>query len=444
MSSHPSTPTIAVKPTSVRLGELALAASSAGFVLALNYRYFPPAVLSDLWRYHMAVVGADQVVQVHRTWDLKKLVDRKCQPRLVLVTDAALRGTVAWRLNLEAAREADAGMCRPALFCCYGSRDPEEDPGPSLVLSGHPEEVREIVAFLQAAPGNAGLTRKGCAKNVRFDPALERLLQTHLQRHRDREVLRALLAGACEELRPADQPELIVPALAYSEIHALLRKASARSVEEPFDPLAVAMVNRANLYLQMLSASTDTGSRVARSDHARTLGAAREARLRTITRRELADLGHIRGPLVSNLVQFLQARPDGWKTFRQLGLAVRQPDGETWPAQTIGELAKMLRSWSEKQVRVHFHRLFLQGLITAERAADNGPWLYSLPESLSDPRSAFRDLPEPDILARATAASLPVAADAPEGPPDLPDAGPAAGQARSPAPETDSRENPGV
>lgn len=383
------------RPASIQLGELAIIASAAGSAVAIYYRDFPAPVLSDMWRYHASALERASVAEIIRPWDLRRLADENL--KLVLVPEPALRTAVAWKLNLHRRPDDSQGACGPALFACCSTRSPEEDPGATLVLHGHPGEYAAVVEFLRSPAALNRTTAQPCAPgDVDFRPEVEAAINK-LQRYRDREVVRHLLVGAAVCRGAVDGQDLAVGVDAYNKVFNLLRQGTVRSAEEPFDPLAVAMVNRANCYLKSLCA--DIGEvKIARVEQANGATKDKPKHDALVTRRELVDLGNPGATLLRELIKHLLSQPDGYEAFRQLGLSVRLPHGTDWPARNEKELAKVIRPWTAKQVRIRFDRLQKEGLITAERRPANGPWFYRLPESLADWRCDFRKLPKPTEL----------------------------------------------
>ncbi len=112
-----------------------------------------------------------------------------------------------------------------------------------------------------------------------------------------------------------------------------------------------------------------------------------------ISRREVADLGNVRSRLVRQLVEWLKQGAGGYEWYCRMGLVHEPPDRDAWLTASVASLVANLRPWSVKQVRTHFDRLHRDGLITAEREHENGPWRYELPEEFSDSLNPFHDLP---------------------------------------------------
>mgnify|MGYP002626140986 CR=1 FL=1 len=164
--------------------------------------------------------------------------------------------------------------------------------------------------------------------------------------------------------------------------------------EDGFDPLCVDMVNRANVYLAIkFGQDAENPFPPSERDHRR-LRQDGGCRGELVTRREIADLGNTNSKLVWELVVHLKQKEGGIDDCTKLGLIRRRPSVTHWRDSDARSLARQLRGWSAKQVRTQFERLHREGLITAERTADNGPWWYALPEQLTAAKPAFANLPD--------------------------------------------------
>ena len=170
----------------------------------------------------------------------------------------------------------------------------------------------------------------------------------------------------------------------------LLQTRLVAGVDEAFDPLATAMVSRANVYMEVKYGAGNNNPFVA--DYSAMDRGERPGR-ELVTRREASDLGNPRSRMVRRLIEFLQRQPDGYDRFRRMGLVQRPPERDAWRRADVDALVTYLRPWSAKQLRTHFEQLRRLGIITAEREFENGPWRYTLPENLTSRSNAFRGLP---------------------------------------------------
>jgi hypothetical protein len=166
----------------------------------------------------------------------------------------------------------------------------------------------------------------------------------------------------------------------YSRVRQRLRSPSIQSDSENFDPLATAMVHRANAYLQ--------GRRAAPADSVEpgTSGTAHSV----ITRRELLDLGNVRGKTVRQLVQRLHAQgAPGYRTFKTLGTNRSSPERADWPDDSPEHLALRLTEQRPRLSRAeriliddvsNYLRFKKQSLRESRSRHDRQPQLVGLDE----------------------------------------------------------------
>ena len=196
-----------IKPDSIAIGELAIAASAAGFPMTLTYRYFDAHLLRELWCYHLEQVGRERVLHVRRERDIRQLKELGQRLRLILVSHAQLYSDTAWTALLQ----AKASGCYQAIFCQFSDRrDPDDDPGTTLVLHGRHGEPSNVAAHLAASralPIEPIPTH--FVGSIAFDAALATVIDETLPRPRDRQVVRSLLAGqyVLQSQRGAQRPE---------------------------------------------------------------------------------------------------------------------------------------------------------------------------------------------------------------------------------------------
>ena len=405
----------AARPSSVALGELAIAAGLVGQSLAVNFRDFPAMIICELWRYFTEGVGPAQVLRVCTRKNLKDLDETLAGLRIAIIQNVRLCREASWAIQL-----ADASQPRPAVLFSSEAHAVEDDPGTVLSVVCTERETASVIDWL------AGRTTAddacGCElhtpTSVQYDPRLEALFARTSAQPGDRfaslresRILRALLAGAC--VLRSSQPEQEVPAAAlvnfqdYELVRTLLCSLVAETTSAASDPLAVDMINRANVYLSTRyghGQNNLTETELERLDYLEKYGG-NPSRRDLITRRELTDLGNVRSATVIGLVEQLQRSRRGRDSFLRMGVAGASVSDRIWRQSSARELASRLRVWSEKQVRGHFDRLRREGLITAERDTANGPWRFELPEGIADASSPFTDLPTAEQLAANCAAA---------------------------------------
>ena len=390
------------KPISVALGELAIAAGAAGHSVTLCYQGLPAPVLCNLYKYCITYAGPAEVRHVRTPKDIRDLTEVMVSVRLAIIYNARILSAASWAIQVAPGIEG-AEIARPALFCNGDCLDLTDDPGATLVLRGDDAEAAAIPRWLtlmqpQAPPWHA----VSSALTVQTEPALAPVLSSYeidgaiLTRFRDREVLRCLIVGAAV-LRTAgqDTQELTELALTlddYEQVRRLLQARLVGAADESCDPLAAAMVGRANVFLS-IKYSDDVATDNPFNDGSLEPPQGNRPNQELVTRREVTDLGKPNSHLVRRLVACLQRRPDGYERFQRMGLIRRPPQRDAWRTLEIDALLGHLRPWSAKQVRTHFDKLHRTGMITAEREHSNGPWLYRLPEEVALRSTAFGGLP---------------------------------------------------
>jgi hypothetical protein len=373
----------------------------AGQSLSISYQEFPAPVLCSLWKHSIRYAGATEVQQIQNQTDIRKLAERVSQVRLALVYAPRLHTPASWAIQMATADEQ--GNSRPAIFCMGGPGEQEDAPGPVLALRGNPREHAALAEWLQVAESEfPDWNVVPLNLNIQTDPLVEAALSpcnrpwSGLDRLRDRQVLKGLLAGATvlRGLRQGGQDfgSPITNTEEYALVRRLLQTPMVVAADDAYDQLAADMVSRANVFLEIKYGTNQGTGNPFRDGNCGGNRAGQPGR-DLITRREVADLGNVQSRLVRQLVECLLDQSDGQQRFRQMGLVRQPPAEDAWRRAGINNLTGYLRAWSSKQVRTCFERLRRAGMITAERKRANGPWQYRLPEELMGPFSVFRGLP---------------------------------------------------
>ncbi|MBI2808659.1 MAG: hypothetical protein HYX68_27030 [Planctomycetes bacterium] len=407
-------------PDEILFCQWAIAAGLAGHSLQLRFQGFPAPILRRLFQVCTSWTSADRVHAVYGLADFRTLTQGIVKPRLILVFDARLAVKIAWRVALHQRDDSEWHDSCPAVFVCQSPRLGDEDPAATLVLHGHPAKVGLLTDWLRhCSDANIGKLPRELLAPIDFDGRLENLLwpagpetPKGLRRYRECQILRGLLVGA-RILRERSTPATAAPKLTvtlgdYSAVYGRLQSASLQPEDAHFDPLAEAMVNRANAQLAMRHQKNAEPAKVARLEGKAAAANSVSSRDRLITRREIWNLGNPNGSSLKQLVKYLLAVGEqGYKTFRTLGTIQPLPRIGSWPEQEPARLVKLLIPWSDKQVRDHFHRLYVEGLIEALPRPGNQPWVYVLPEVVRDPTSPFLHLPAPASVAGLPEATAP-------------------------------------
>lgn len=398
-------------PRSVVLAELAVAAGIAGQSVTLLYQDYAGPALCEIWKYLMQGLALNEVAHVRTQADVRHLAEHVADPRLVLVHAPRLHDAVAWSIQMVQTAQVEI-VPQPAVLIRGVSSELDTDPGATLVLRCDPQETAAITQWsILAGQAGPGWEDFQTPANMQMHPALVPLLAFDSSPRaggvrciRDRQVLRSLLIGA--GLRRSSRQDsctgetVDVNLQDYELIRRVLQSRLVATPDVPVDRMAVDMINRVNVYLDVMYGPDQTTENPFQADeYYESDRAMAERRGRPlVTRREIADLGNTHSGTVRRLIEHLQRRRDGYELFRTMGLARRPPGPGDWTGFPASRLAGLLRPWTEKQTRTHFERLQKAGLITAERQPSNGPWRYLLPEEFSAAGAAFRDMPPVDEL----------------------------------------------
>lgn len=372
--------TLLQQPHSILLGQWAVAGGGIGYPVHLCFNGFPAPIMAEVFRKFIGWLGHRRVLAVHGQRDIQTLKKRLKSIRLVLLFDEKLYPQIAWLLETTLIKGDTNRRHSPVVFL-LGSGPFDETPGPLLTIHGSSPELQDVAAWIEDRLDRSIGPPHDMTAKVSVDEHRNKVLwqASRVQSSvRFKQILRGLLLGAaCSTCPMTGHAAITISKEVYESVHSVLTSSITQSVDDPFNPLPLYMINRANLYLDMKN-KPNTTSR--------------------ITRRELVDLGNPNGESTLQLVTFLQRRrEDGLEEFKNCGLSISYKKDE-WPSVDPKECRKLLLSWTPKQVRTHFNRLVDEGLISAVRAAGNGPWQYRLPESLAEAASPFRKLPTADAL----------------------------------------------
>jgi hypothetical protein len=391
------------------LGDIALAAGLAGDSMTLCYDGFPAPVLCQIWKRLARRIGADRVFHARTQHDVNGIARSISAVPLVFVQATRLHNALSWAVEMH-----NISTGPKPLIVCQGVPDGlDESPGPAIVLRGGGRQPESALnSLLQQQPATWTGPDEGLTTDVDIPGWLLPLTQPSAgennrgpRRLRDRLVLQALVRGArlyrqLENSPCVTEEALVVEPRDYETVRDLLRSSLIASADEPVDPLAVPMVNRANVYLELKYTpelwQEYPSFRLDGDPLARLRGSRTQREL--ITRREIAELGNVRSQLVRQIVESLKQLSDGHALFQRMGLMRRPPSESAWRGCRPAALLGVLHQWSYKQVRRHFDDLKRRGMITAARDHDNGPWQYTLPEELSASTSAFQHLPRVEEL----------------------------------------------
>lgn len=389
------------KPDTVAISELSLAAGIAGRSIAICLTESPAEVDCELFQYLTTLVGAANTLHVHGQADLKKLNESPAKWRLVILHAERLFEKIAWMV------QSAGNAPRPAIFMRFVPGKADDAPIPLLTLRGTTNESAAIVRWLMstALPANQHRRRQS-AVDVSIPPSIIPVTIPRLlpgghgpETLRDCQLIAALLVGASLIRNDTDSDSSPYPITCsehdYETVRRLLNSSGVATSQDSVDQLAIEMVQRANVYLRLKSDPMfgHEFPRCLPRDNSQHSHRQRTACPELVTRREIADLGNVRGALINAIITSLQRRPKGDGLFQRMGLIRPLPADTSFTRASTRNLVSLLRPWTAKQVRTHFHNLHKSGLVTGEREANNAAWQYRLPEELNDTGSPFAALP---------------------------------------------------
>lgn len=383
------------KPVTLELCELGMAAANLGQNIVLGLTEYPPIIIRKLWKQATPFFG-NRVCSIHIRKDVTKLEKNVNGCGLVLVHNSALLEEVAWIVSMS----DPISNARPCIIAqTVAGLTPEELPIPTLNLNCTPDEERSLMQWISASvPAMAWSPDVETDFEFEFAPQVLDLFSStdHTAKGwSNRQLVKALLLG---KALCSSEANSIIGKTEYTAVRRLLCSEVVAGGDSHVDPLALAMVNRANVYLNLIQVCADGAETLLSPSRLHDLQRIRGGQTKKdlITRRELVDLGNPNGTLLRNIVDRLSESSDGYSIFQQLGLSRPCPPEMNWRALAGNKKLSLLRSWSYKQVRTHFEALHRQKLIGGERESANGSWQYRLPESLSQVIHRFHWLPKPE------------------------------------------------
>ncbi len=406
-------------PTTVELLILGMLGGVCGEPVSVRLQNYPPDIIGALQRLIRDHVPKQRVCEVFGPADLRRLKRNAWKFAVVLVypTPGHSSTSLVTQWLLERCRRT-----RLPMAFLTGEQCDLEAPGAILRLGAGPAEIVRLRALFAGITVPDPLVREFymgpwvpkievsfAELPALFDPTSEPLWTPRSLR--SLQTLRGLLAGhrllRCLGDASADL-RLISPGIDdYAGVCELLLRSRAGLPGELGDPILAAMIRRANLYIKYREEASRACEPVlaGRAGYS-SLATMRQAhpdpaRNRPIGLRELADLGNVRSSLSSRLID--SALLSGSQnTLLGLGLIKRLPAGMAPGALDRVAIARLMVTWSMKQVRKRFDHLRREGFIDAERVpAGNGPWVIHLPEELKPLPGEFQGLPPVDRLAEA-------------------------------------------
>jgi hypothetical protein len=410
-------------PAMIALPMLGMLGGSCGEPVSLLAIDYPPEVVCAVQRFLLTHLRDGQVLEIFGRSDLSRLVQADGDEIVLVIVDPhRARSSVGQGVLWSIARRR--GGRSPAVLLASES-GLADSPAAMLAIRRSTDDLARIQDWLlrHSSPDpriGAYFTRSaGSTFTVDFarlaaviapgdGPAIWQARSV-----RSLETLRGLLAGsallrrilassdACQEIVPSGED--------YGRVYSLLQGPAVGVPEEAGDHLLVAMVRRANLYLERAPYLEEAARRACGKGfkqgregfESRMIPRSYRAseRDRGISRRELADLGNVRSELLKSLIDDV-VKSEQIGRIRSMGLV--RDLAEERCRQGIGqeELRSMLVHWTMKQVITRFHKLCRQGFIESERMPSNGPLVYQLPDELKGLPPEFKGLPSPEEVER--------------------------------------------
>lgn len=350
-------------------------AARVNMALAIIIGGLPSVIQELVIQWLLRTLPRNSVIVIHRRADLSLLRNRE-NVVAVILRDTQLAEEVSLRLAISAGDDSTA-----ASLIIFGDMLTDIDLAlPSLRVEADAAMIRTAHQWLT---NNRTIDENSLIDHSDFGIRFSSHLKHTLLNHDDAAagcligtVLLRLMAGLCQ-LSPQRSDASIIELLPkdYDLARSLLESCAVRPGGDLANPLALAMARRAAMWLGESDKKPD------------------DTKPNVITRREVVDLGNPRSRTCKDLLQHVLVRygftnPE----LHVLGLT-RKPDLARMVRLdlAINELRDCLITWTIKQVRTHFHRLYLDGLLTGDKV--DGRWKYRLPEALKTGRTNWTHLP---------------------------------------------------
>jgi len=398
-------------PIAVALPMLGILGGICGEPVSVWLRDFPPDVVGAIQRLLVRHLPGDQICEIFGRSDLQRLAREPGRYLLALIDP--IRGHQSFELAAQWLISRRRGTRTPGAL--FGPDDGvHQAPGAILSIRSNPVEIarlrgwllREsaidsrVLSFLESCTDSPKVVDFGQLAALIDGSGCHPLWRPRTLR--SIETLRGLLAGRAllrRIVRSGDETRAVSPSLDdYKEVRNFLRGISIGAPEEAGDPLMVAMIGRANLYLKLRTEQVKDSEEIKvgrRGNSSRAMaGTPRDiiSPERPITLREVADLGNPRSAITRALVGSILGLDDVG-AFDAMGLLRPLPAQYSLRGASMEDLVAMLRSWTAKQARSRFDRMRRDGLVDASRQPANGPWVYQIPEEYGQFPGEFQGLP---------------------------------------------------
>jgi len=385
----------------LQLAELGIEAGRGGKPVGITFRDFPKDVEIDLWNHIAMKYASNAVADIFTQSDVKKYRDSLSDLRVVI-----LHHTKRWseELKCRIARKRLGGSPIPAVLSSYAAES-IDDPGVTLLASNHTncEDGLED-SFLLTRPVRPRASSKEVVSNEPIDVSTDRLMRS-LQKtcklsSNNFKVIDGLITGAAirslEASTSSETPHVEALPEHYEIVRPLLNCRLLGDDCEPFDRLTLAMLKRANLYLESKVSMEPSNSIFTRQGDSSTIeNEKQQSQSATVSRGELKDLGDRHSKVLQSLVKSAVKNSD-----KSMLKSLCLPDAlvDQVCADTSDDSCKLVLQnidlWSYKKIRTRFKKLEEDGFIVPLRPEANREIIYPIPSGIVGQRSPFVNLPE--------------------------------------------------
>ena len=388
-----------------QLLELGIEGGIGGKSVSFTFRDFTKDVKIDLWNQIAKKYSSNTVADIFTRSDVKKYRDSLSDLRVVIFHKQESWGE---ELKCRIARKRMGDDPIPAVLSSYADES-IDDPGATLLVTNRGNcEVELGDWLLSARPACPRDTSKESTGNKLIDVSTNRLMRSLREVCKERcdlspnnfKVIDGLITGAAiRSLKASPSPKIPqIEALPehYDLVRSLLNCRLLDDDCEPFDRLTLAMLKRANLYMESKVSKKSSYSIFARQgDSSTTENNNQPSQPASVSRGVLKELGDRHSGVLQALVDSVLKKPDKTK-LKSLCL----PDAIVdricaHPSDDNRELVlENIDEWTYKKIRTRFDKLEKDGFIVPLRPETNREIRYPIPSGNVSQRSPFVNLPE--------------------------------------------------
>ena len=235
----------------------------------LHFRGFPSPLMAEMHRRILLWVGDKAVLSIFGMRDFRVLRTEMASLKAVFLFEEKLFEQTAWLLET---RPQNGAILSPApVVILHGnSTVPDDAPSPTLVVHGTSPLQRTLHDWINAEYAFPDLRITEVNPQITFPDELQQLLLTEaterLMEIREQKILRGLIAGSALCHRAEHVGDVVVSWDDYVDVRQVLRSVATRPLDDAFDPMALAMVQRANAYMPVRQADIEGQGRPAENE----------------------------------------------------------------------------------------------------------------------------------------------------------------------------------